>query len=291
MNSTDKNCLIVVNEMSGNSRIVDLPKVERMFGKGYNVTSLRLTDENASWNADGYDRIVVCGGDGTLNAAINRCKDSGAELYYCPFGTLNERSKDSGYGKNTFALTNSGTLNDSLFTYVAATGIFTPLGYIVNSEAKHRFKILAYISKVWSQYQISNFHASVHTDSESFDGNYTLFMAIDSKRCFGLSFNHLYKLDDKVMHLLLIRSPGANNLRNKIKLFFPLFRAFFIGFRRPCKNKNVTFVPFTKLSVDFDEPQRFCVDGEEVFAEKHIDIGQKIMNPSVTIVPRKLVKK
>lgn len=101
--------------------------------------------------------------------------------------------------------------------------------------------VLAYLLRVVREYKVWNIGARVTADGDVYTGNYTLIMAIDSMRCFGFRFNRLYEPDDGKVHLLLVRSPGKDNFVNRVRIFFPLFRAFFIGFGKEKHGKDITF--------------------------------------------------
>lgn len=171
-----------------------------------------------------YERIVVCGGDGTLNGILNSKMRDDVEIIYLPYGTLNEFYK--GGIKDNHFLKDICFANDLYFSYVMAAGIFTPIGYCVNDKKKRKYKALAYISHVVKEYKIHRIKAKLTTQDYCDEGEYSLIMAIDSPRCFGFRFNRLFKTDDGIMHLLAIRAPKNNGLIGKIKIFFPLFRAF-----------------------------------------------------------------
>ena len=98
-------------------------------------------------------------------------------------------------------------------------------------------------------------------------------MAIDSERCFGFRFNRLYRPDDKAIHLLLIKSPGKNSLVNKIRIFFPLFRAFFIGFGKEKESGALVFRRAENLSVTLSGDVIFNIDGDAAPLSGTFDIA------------------
>lgn len=282
----NKKCLIIINKTSGNSKTVDVQKVAKTFATGYDVTFDCIDGPDFKWNVNDVDKLIVCGGDGTLNNAINACQGKKIDIVYCPFGTFNELSKNNNRRK-PFILNRTGNINGRLFSYVTATGTFTPLGYIVDNKKKQKFKVLAYLTKVLQEYKVNDISADIQTDTHHFNGNYTLIMVIESKRCFGFKFNRLYKCNDDNLYLLLIKSPGKNTFINKIKIFFPFFRAFFIGFSKPVISKNIAFVPFKNLNINLTEPQYFCIDGEKYLPDKNINISINSLTSEVTVIPKR----
>ncbi len=278
-----KKCLIIVNRRSGNSRRINRKAFVKQFGEGYSVTFRFIDNERDVWSAEGFDRLVICGGDGTFNNALNNIKGQSIEVFYYPCGTLNEFSKTIKH-HGVCVLKDAGVINNRIFSYVAAAGAFTPLGYDVSEKQKKRFKILAYIYRVISEYRVYNIKAAIESDCGSYEGVYSLIMALDSRRCFGFRFNRMYKPDDGLLHLLLIKSVGKNNLINKIRMFFPFFRAFFIGFSKPYMSKRITFVPVKSAVIKLDKPEAFCVDGEMVEQSGAVHISLTGLNSNITVL-------
>lgn len=269
-----KRTLVVKNDMSGNARRV---KEEELAGvcAGDDVTEVRLTEPGQDYDVAGFDKVVVCGGDGTVNVALNKCKNRSVELYCLPSGTLNEKEKS--VGKRV--VRRVCKLNDDLFGYVAATGSFTEIGYTARPAQKRRFKKIAYLSKVLSAYKPYDIAATITAD-RTYEGRYSLIMAIDSDRCFGFRFNRAYREESGNLFLLLIKNTGKG-LSGKIKMFFPFFRAFFIGFNGEYRSKNVDFFAVERAEIRLQERQIFCVDGERRDPGTILRLGKTTLTPAV----------
>lgn len=264
-------CVIVINRLSGNGNRADECMLKSAFERGYSVDFYYITQKQMLKDFSAYERIVVCGGDGTLNGILNSKMRDDVEIIYLPYGTLNEFYK--GGIKDNHFLKDICFANDLYFSYVMAAGIFTPIGYCVNDKKKRKFKALAYISPVVKEYKIHRIKAKLTTQDYCDEGEYSLIMAIDSPRCFGFRFNRLFKTDDGIMHLLAIRAPKNNGLIGKIKIFFPLFRAFFVGFNKSYHSKNMEFRPFDKLTISLNEDVDFDVDGEKKTLGGDVNLG------------------
>ena len=255
-------CLVVINQSCGNFDKFDKDVVEGILDGKYSVDFADIDDDYPTrLTNEGFAAVAILGGDGTLNSVLNKIKGLDVKVFYLPYGTLNEKSHTlDGARENGEILV--GTVGGQVFTYVAACGTFTPIGYTAKVEQKKKLKSVAYLLKVVKEYQVWNTAASIDIDGEKHEGKYTLIMVLKSPRCFKFRFNHLYDHSKLTGHILLIKSPGKNNLWNKIRIFFPFFRAFFIGFRKEYSSKNMIFKEFDAVTVRLEEGTAFDIDGE-----------------------------
>lgn len=217
----------------------------------------------------GYKAVAICGGDGTLNVSLNSLKGYPIDVIYIPCGTLNDMAKSLGAsyrigGDTHLKHLDLGEANGTVFAYVLAGGTFTEIGYSVDSEKKKRHKVFAYLGEVLRCYKVRRIAADIAVGEEKYSGEYSLIMAINSERCFGFSFNRLYEAGSGKAHLLLIRAPKSDGLLGKIALFFPFFRAFFIGFGKQTSGKRIVFKEFSDAALALKEPTDFTVDGEKI---------------------------
>lgn len=278
-------CLIVFNSFCGRFETINKDLLRARFEKEYDEVDLFvIDDDNQSWSARGYNCVVMCGGDGTFNKALNHTFDEGAKLIYYSFGTYNEAAKTRAkeFKKKEFVpLEEYARANDKYFSYVFAAGSFTPLGYIVPPKKKKRLGILAYLAKVVSQYKVHNIKATIEADGEKIEDTFTLIMFIDSMRCFGFKFNKLYSPSDGATHMLLIKSPGKDCFKNRLKIFGPLFKSFFIGFKKEISNKKMIFKKVVSTNVSLPESVPFNIDGERL--DLSGDVSVSVKRPTVQV--------
>lgn len=264
-------CLLLINASSGNSNGVAEDKdlvaaLQRIYG---NVDKKVFTAEDGfdiTKESVGYDVLVLCGGDGTFNYAINALRDSNIQLIYLPCGTFNDCSHtlkkvDNGKTKGQFML-DLGEVNGRLFSYVAAAGSFTPIGYMPKSKHKKIFKRLVYYFYAFKEYKTHNIAAKIKVNDKVLEDNYTLIMAVNSRYVFGFNFNRLYNLNDGMGQLLLIKSPQGGFAW--LTMFFLFFRAFFVGFNSEHDGKYIKFLSFKRCMIHLQQPIDFCVDGERL---------------------------
>lgn len=267
-----KSCLIIINKSAGGSDRVSFEKVEKCLGSGYEYTRVAIPD-SPDPDPSGYDAIAVCGGDGTLGSVLTKVYDKPAELWYFPSGTLNDRAKAERYlsaktecptceddhkGKKIVV----GKCENGIFAYVFATGAFTPIGYTAEIKNKKKHGVLAYISQVIKEYKVHRIDAEIKcADGKEYSGEFALIMFVKSPRCFGFNFNKDFDENGKNGHLLAIRSPKHNGMLGKLEMFFPFFRAFFIGLKKE-RDGKIIFRRIEGATITHGEKQDYCRDGE-----------------------------
>ena len=273
-------CAIIVNSLSGNSMLVDVKGLTEVFGEDADI--IYIKEDTVLKDLSAYQRIVACGGDGTLNSVINCKLSPSAQLFYLPYGTFNESQHNATQSPR---LTELGKIGKRYFSYVCAAGIFTPLGYTVSPEKKKRYKRWAYFSKILKEYRVHRIKAQFSLDGKSFEGEYALLMAIDSQRCFGFKFNKMYRQNDGLLHFLAIKAPSKNGFLGAVQLFFPLFRTFFVGFNKPHFSKNIIFCPVKSVQLNVERTD-FNVDGEKITVEGKTEIKVSHCRYKLEIVNR-----
>ena len=272
------NCKLVMNVDSGNCARLDLNTLLQKIGC---EAVVEMIDSHSNWNADGYDTVIVCGGDGTLHNALMKCHDK--KIYYAPCGTLNELAAT---GKSVETV---GKVNDEYFSYVCATGSFTEIGYSAKNKHKKRWKGLAYLPQIVKHYHCHEIGAKLDVDGKKFEGKYTLLMVLKSHRCFGFAFNKDYKKTQKT-YLLAVKSFGADNLKNRIKMFAPFFRIFVCGVT-PKIAANWLLLPFDNLTMELEKPQDFCFDGEKRVLSGVVKICEQTLAKPITVVDTPLLRR
>lgn len=271
-----KSCLAIVNQKSYGGRKIPKQAVENY-----------LKDYQIFWQEDNplslsHDALFICGGDGTFNVALNRESNLSKDIFYLPCGTLNDKAHCYKRGKGQALVT--GQADGARFGYVLACGTFTSIGYTAKEEVKKKCKRLAYCLQALKEYKVHKIKATFSKEGKTYSGEYTLILVIKSKYCFGFPFNRLYSAEKEEGHILLIKSPKRTNLLGKIKIFFPLFRAFFLGFGKEYHSKNMDFLPFNRGLLELSEEIPFCIDGDKkIFVKKQIPLSFQKHNGNFTL--------
>ena len=284
-----ENCLIIINKSAGSADKISFDIVKKVLGARYKYACHTLPADGKP-HLDDYDALAVCGGDGTLSTVLDEVHDAKKDVYYFPYGTLNDKAK-AGRSKHTKIWTKTQNKTKSaesresravvgvvkekekstVFSYVFAAGTFTPIGYKTSVKMKKKFGVLAYLAEVVKEYKVTRIAATVTADGKTYEGEWALIMFIKSPRCFGFKFNKAYDGDDVSGHLILIRSPKHGGIIGKIETFFPFFRVFFMGLKNEREGK-IVFKKFNRLNATFDLPTDFCKDGEKASIDGNIAV-------------------
>lgn len=227
----NKKLLIITNPRSGKAKIKnDILKIIQIFSDAnFDVTvypTKRQGDATVkaqSLKEGEYDRIVICGGDGTLNEVITGIMHSGIKctLGYIPYGTLNEWSSGLKISRNPDIAASDiitgvetdldiGKFEDKYFSYTASFGAFTEASYSAPQEVKNVLGQAAYFFEgIKSLSNIKPIHLKFKYDNREIEDDF-LFGAVSNSMSVGgiVKFNDsVVKLNDGKFEVLLIKNP------------------------------------------------------------------------------------
>ncbi|MGI0483946.1 lipid kinase [Pantanalinema rosaneae CENA516] len=143
------------------------------------------------------DRVVIAGGDGTLNAAIPGLLDTQLPLGILPLGTANDLARTLGIPTDladackilTTGQVNRidiGQVNDRYFFNVASIGLSVQVTHKLNRETKQQWGILAYpIAALQALRRSRPFWASVWLDDGDLKRMKTMQLAVGNGRYYG----------------------------------------------------------------------------------------------------------
>ena len=228
-----KQLLFVYNPTAGRQRAkVILSDVLTVFAQqGYEITvrptlargdAARVVAERGA----GYDRVVCCGGDGTLNETVQGLltlpQPSRPVLGYIPAGTTNDFSRNINLPRSTQALAqvacggvpraiDVGQLEERPFLYIAAFGLFTDVPYSTPQASKNMLGHLAYLLEGAGRLvKFPSYHVCVTTDQGlELEGDFIYGMVCNTVSIGGMVNlpRDLVCLDDGQFEALLIRNP------------------------------------------------------------------------------------
>ncbi len=234
-----KKLLFIYNPLSGMQTVAkNLHGIIDTFTKAGYVVTVHPTQSKDDCMAlvesvcNDYDRIVISGGDGTLNEAINGMM---AAKYhkpygYIPAGSTNDFSHSVGIPLRPLAAAKTavegvpfaydiGRLNERYFTYVAAFGTLTEVSYNTPQETKNALGFLAYILEgAVALGQMRSFKLEFDCAQRKGEGEYLIGLVTNTLHVAGMK-NFLGKdisLDDGLFEVILIKKPQSISELNNI---------------------------------------------------------------------------
>lgn len=236
-----KTLLLIMNPRAGRTRSMApmFDAVAHFCDEGY-LVSIRRTAypghaaEIVEAEGADFDRIVCCGGDGTLNETVRGAMTlaSPPPLGYIPGGSTNDFASsltlpaDPVQAAKRITASQGraldvGTYNGRPFVYVASFGAFTKASYSAPQSIKNDLGHLAYLLEgVRDLSTLRPYPATVATEDEVFDGEFLFGAVTNSTSVGGLMKLHKDQvvLDDGLFELLLIPNPtSAAELQDLIR--------------------------------------------------------------------------
>lgn len=295
----NKKVLLIVNPCSGRAKMrTELLKVVEILSADDNLITVYPTKSRGdatnfvmSLKENEYSKIVVCGGDGTLNEVITGLMKSNLKitLGYIPSGTLNEWS--SGLHISRIITTAAedittgrkitldiGQFGDKYFSYTASFGAFTEASYSAPQDVKNVLGQAAYFFEgIKSLGNIKPIHLKFTCDEKEVEGDF-LFGAVSNSMSVGgiVKFDEsVVKLNDGEFEVLLIKNP-----ENILKLQ-PIIDGIL---KQDLNREGMEFFHTKKLTVTGGPDVSWTLDGEFAPGAETVEI-QNLHSAIELIVP------
>jgi len=228
---TKQNVLLIVNPVSGRqkSRLLVYKIVDFLSRNGCKTTIFSTirrgnATELVREYAASHDKIICCGGDGTLNEVFSglAAMDISIPVGYIPTGTTNDMANALGLASNTknaIRLTmhgkvrtlDLGTFNDDkYFSYVASFGAFSKVAYETPQWLKNRLGRASYFFYGISEIaDICSHRVRIVADGREIDGDFVYGSVSNSTIIGGLVKlpEDSISLDDGKFEVMLIKTP------------------------------------------------------------------------------------
>ncbi|MBQ2897950.1 MAG: diacylglycerol kinase family lipid kinase [Clostridia bacterium] len=283
-----RKAFVIVNPKAGKTRsktmLFDI--VEELCKNSYTVNcAISLYPGHAkelAQNAanEGYDLIVVSGGDGTLNEVTEGVFKSGKKtpIGYIPSGSTNDFALSAGISSNPKTAINDivsgndylmdiGKFGDRYFNYIASFGAFTSVSYKTPQASKNALGHLAYIIEgIKDIGSITPCHIKMEADGKVYEGDYS-FGAIGNSTSIGGLIKlkeELVSLCDGVFEVILIKQP-----QNPVELSTIIHGLTFSDFQDPM----FEFFKASKIKITTDASFDWTLDGEFEKGKKEIEVS------------------
>ena len=279
MKVLDKKLLFIFNPNSGKGKIKNalFEIIDKFTDNGYDITLYPTKkpgdcEKQVEERAESYDLIVISGGDGTLNEAVNGMlkleEGKRVPIGYIPSGTMNDFASTNnisatpldavdGIINGRYINYDVGSFNGRPFIYVAAFGAFTDVSYATPQTYKNILGPAAYfLEGIKSLPKIKGVHTVITTDTgEVIDTNAALVMIMNSTSVAGFTFGEFYDIDtsDGLFEILVV--PMSVNLLD--------LRAIITGIKNGERNINgASMICAKSAHIQTDESVKWTLDGE-----------------------------
>jgi diacylglycerol kinase (ATP) len=179
-----KAALVLINQKSRQGDADVRPALDLLRQAGVEVVEVSSDDHRRLQQAipehrDRVDRVIVGGGDGTLNAILDVLIESRLPLGILPLGTANDLARTldlpvdlaEAAGVIVEGRTRQidvGCINGKHFFNVASLGLSTQVARELTRETKRRWGVLGYPIAVWrAVHKRRSFHADIRCDQVS----------------------------------------------------------------------------------------------------------------------------
>ena len=275
-----KKLLYIYNPAAGRKTAkINLSDVLEVFARqGYEITvhpTQERGDATAAVIQQGarHDRVVCCGGDGTLNETVQGLLALSPEqrpvLGYIPAGTTNDFSRTLELPKTVAELAevageglprpiDVGDAQGHPFTYVAAFGLFTDVSYSTPQVNKNLLGHFAYVLEGMGKLaNIPSYHMKVTTaEGHEVEGDFIYGMVGNTVSVGGLVNlpRDKVRLDDGLFEVLLLRQPKTAKDWQSILTALTTLELD--------ENGAVVGFPASEITFTCGQPVAWTVDGE-----------------------------
>jgi len=290
--------LFIYNPHAGTGRVKGkLSDILDAFAKAGWLITVRPTQgpgdaTAAARTAPEYDRVVCCGGDGTLHEVITGLlslpRASRPPLGYIPAGTTNDFARNLDLPKTMEKMAavaaagfprpvDIGRLGDQYFVYVAAFGAFTSVAYDTPQEIKNIFGHLAYVLRGVSELaNLKSYHLKVEHDAGCLEGDFLYGMisnTISVGGVIGLPADEV-ALNDGILEAVLVKMP------ENIAQFQAAIHA--LATQSYTEDSGVVGLHSSRFRLTVTEPMPITLDGE--YGGEHTEAEIVAVNAPVQII-------
>lgn len=280
--------IVLVNANAGRQTILrGLEQVQEVFaagGGGVEIieTGSKQEGEQALREAaeKAPDRLVVCGGDGTLSDTVDLLQKENRlrPLGYIPAGTTNDFASFLGLPKDPVKAASfiamgkprpidMGRLGERSFIYVASFGAFTQSSYNTTQSLKNSLGHLAYIIEGIKELPaLQSYEARVETaEGGVYEGEYLFGGMSNSTSLGGVIKLDPEKVDpcDGLFELSLVKRPRSLHELNRILLALMSGKA---------DEELITFTHTRGAVFTCREPMPWSLDGEYCAGGERIEV-------------------
>ncbi len=264
-----KKALFLYNPQSGRGHIkqsiTNITTIFRAYGYELLPCEIEFSENPFDGNGD-VDLVVVAGGDGTVNFALNAMRRLGLDIPMgiIPAGTANDFAHALGMAHDPLVAAKQiasgrvekvdcGRVNDRYFVNVLSFGLFTTTSQHTSDERKHRFGKLAYIAEGLKELRtMHSIPLRVTADGSSFTIEALMVLVFNGETAGGFHLARRASVQDGKFDCLILEK------RNIVSSAFTMIR-FLLGGNPKC----VKQISASRIGIDSPLAEPTDVDGQQ----------------------------
>lgn len=269
-----KKVKLLYNPKAGDKKIS--LKLDLIFEKyqnaGYLVEPFRLGDsldlDIAFSKIDEYDHVLIAGGDGTIDIAVNYMKknDINLPVGILPTGTANDFAKVIGMPLNLNDALDKildsdakkidlGKINDQYFINIAGAGMFTEVSQKTNVYLKSSLGRLAYILKgVEDAVNPKAYNVKIKSKEFSYSGEIYIIIVLNGRTAGNINLLSDSYIDDGLLDVIVIK---AMPVKRTISILFDILTGSDIN-----NHPEVACFKTKEIYIEGDDAITTDIDGE-----------------------------
>ena len=278
--------LLIVNPASGQGRVArekrklldlvsNMPHVHARVATQPNEAA-QIASEAAEQR---FERVIVAGGDGTINEAINGIGDSGLPLGIIPLGTGNVLAHDLGIpsnnttraleiiGANKVRAVDLARANGRRFVLMAGFGFDAAVVDRVSPKVKDVFGTMAYAPAIVEQlikYAPTRFRLTLDGGAVYETDAYAVVVANCGTYAYNFKIAPKAVFDDGLLDIIVFETGPGAAWRLIGQCLSSVFQTIIAG-------QTATYLKSARVRVDSDPPVKMQIDGD-VTGESGVEI-------------------
>ncbi|SHJ92657.1 lipid kinase, YegS/Rv2252/BmrU family [Hathewaya proteolytica DSM 3090] len=266
---------LIYNPYAGENQILSkLDTVIKVHQEnGYSIIPYRITRESSMEEAfqdldEDYSYILVAGGDGTVDCAVNIMKNKNIDkpMGILPVGTANDFARFIGMTgdvlKDCEKIIHSkpkavdlGKMNEKYFINVGSTGLFTDISQKTDVNLKNTIGKLAYYIKGVEQiHTLRRLKAKITSEEYNFHGDMYLVLVFNGRTAGGFNLAYNSVEDDGLLDVIIIEGVKIHNI---INIFIKILKGEYLE-----GTPGVIYFKTKELVIDTEEDIVTDIDGE-----------------------------
>lgn len=265
----------IYNPNSGDKKIVykldDI--IDKYQKNGYTIVPYRISkdctiEEGLRDINEGYEYILIAGGDGSIDRLVNHMKKNNIDLPIgiLPTGTANDfanvLSIPLDIDNAIERIINSepkyidvGMINEDYFVNIASTGMFTDVSQRVDTNLKNSIGRVSYIIKgIEDALHLRKFNITVRSKELDYFGDMYLILILNGRTAGNISFAHNAMIDDGYLDVIIFK---AMPIPKSIPVLLDMITGSPID-----KHDEIIYFKTDELYVDCAESIVTDIDGE-----------------------------